>query len=135
MVKRYAFSMIELIFAIVIIAVIVMSLAMMRQVTSKSALNNLSVDESAFEAYVKALEATDQTFDTLSSTTKTSIIGSGEAGTLEGIKFDNQYDINVTNPASFGLDSNSDDIKKVTVTIYDENNKTITKLYTYKFNF
>ena len=136
MVKRYAFSMIELIFAIVIVAITVMSLAMMRDVTSTSTINSINVDEASFEAYLKAIEATDETFDNVNSdTTKRSIIGSGNAETLEGLKNDNKYDISVSTPATFGLDANSNDIKKVTITIYDKNDNEITKLYTYKFNF
>jgi len=135
MVKRSAFSMIEVIFAIVVVAITVMSLPMLREVTSTSSSNNLNIDEAVFEAYVKAIEATDKTFDELTDVAKTSIIGSGDAGTLEGLKFDNMYEINVTNPAGFGNDNNSNDIKKVTVTIYDKDDNVITKLYTYKFNF
>lgn len=49
MVKRYAFTMVELIFAIVIIAISVMSLPMITQVTSKGVESNI-VQEAIFSA-------------------------------------------------------------------------------------
>jgi prepilin-type N-terminal cleavage/methylation domain-containing protein len=49
MVKRYAFTLIELIFAIVIIAISVLALPMMTQVTSKAISSNL-VQEAIFAA-------------------------------------------------------------------------------------
>ena len=137
MVKRYAFSMIELIFAIVIIAVTMLSLPMMTDVTSKGSERNMKGDEAIFEAYVKAVEATDKKFADVNSTATTNWVISSAATnrtSKEGFKFDHKYKVNMNTPASFGDVNNSADIKKITVTIVDSDGNVITKLYTYKFN-
>ncbi len=134
MVKRYAFSMIELIFAIVIIAVTMLSLPMMTDVTSKGSERNLESDEAIFEAYVKAVEATDRKFNDLNSTASSSVLEAGASTTKEGLKYAHNYTVSVATPASFGDVTNSADIKKVTVTILDADGNVITRLYTYKFN-
>lgn len=59
---RYAFSMIELIFAIVIIGITVISLPMMTQVTAKGADSNL-VQEAIFAAAAKLNEAVTYRWD------------------------------------------------------------------------
>ena len=133
MVKRHAFSMIELIFAIVIIAVTMLSLPMMTDVTSTASERNMEGDEAIFEAYVKAVEATDKKFTDLSSVGSTSVLEAGAATSKTGFKFSHNYSITVTSPATFA-GVTSADIKKVTVTIFDSSGDVITKLYTYKFN-
>jgi len=133
MVKKSAFTMIELIFAIVVIAIGVLSLPMMNSVLAKGGANTLKYDESIFEGYVKALEVTDSNFSALGSSADNDVISGSEA-TLAGLKFKNTYDVTVTNPASFADEINSADIKKVTIAIKDKDGKIITKLYTYKFN-
>ena len=132
MVKRFGFSMIELIFAIVIVAVAVMSLPMMTQVTSKGSERNLKADEAIFEAYVKAVETTDQTFDEIpigTSSLKDAMQGSAS---LQGLKYETKYKVTVE-PATFADETNTSQIKKITVTIYDDKGKVITQLHTYKF--
>ena len=62
MVRRYAFTMIELIFAIVVIAISVMSLPMMTQVTSKGIESSL-VQEAIFAAATKLNEAVTYRWD------------------------------------------------------------------------
>ncbi len=127
--------MIELIFAIVIIAIGVMSLPMMTQVTSNASAKNLEYDEAIFEAYVKAVEATDEPFAAVVSKSKAPVLENNVSGSLAGLKFKHQYDVVVSTPASFdpGVAASAD-IKKVTVTIYDENDNVLTRVYTYKFN-
>jgi len=132
MVRRYAFSMIELIFAIVIVAITVLSLPMLSEVSTKSSTNNLKASEAVFEAYVKAVESTDENFTALTDIAKTSVIEGSSS--LAGLKFSNDFSVEVTNNASFGATLNSADVKKVQVTIYDEQGNEITKLTTYKFN-
>jgi len=60
--KRYAFTMIELIFAIVIIAIAVMALPMMTQTTSKGIEENL-VQEAIFASAAKLNEITSYPWD------------------------------------------------------------------------
>ncbi len=135
MVRRYAFTMIELILAIVIIAITVMSLPMMSQVTAVTSANNIEADEAIFEAYVKAMEATDETFASLGNVSTTSVLDDNASGSLAGLKFAYKYSISVTTPAEFETGTGADtNIKKVTVTIYDEDGNVITRLHTYKFN-
>jgi len=131
--KKSAFTMIELIFAIVVIAVGVLSLPMMNSVLAKGGANTLKYDESIFEGYIKALEITYSNFFAISSSTGNDIANEDEA-TFAGLKFKNTYDVTVTNPASFADELNSVDIKKITIAIKDKDGKIITKLYTYKFN-
>jgi prepilin-type N-terminal cleavage/methylation domain-containing protein len=131
---RKGFSLIELVFAIVIVGVTVISLPVVVSVNSNTDANNLEADEAVFEAFVKAVEATDETFAKLTSVAKTDVIENSKNGSLTGLKFKNKYKITVTQNASFGADTNSADIKKVMVEIFDKDDKLITKLYTYKFN-
>jgi len=135
MMKKNAFTMIELVFAIVIIAIGVISLPMMTQVTTQTTANNLQYDEAIFEAYVKAVEATDEPFASVSAKAKAPVLDANASGSLAGLKFRHKYDIAVNTPVSFdpGVAATSD-IKKVTVTIYDENDNILTRVYTYKFN-
>lgn len=60
--NRYAFTMIELIFAIVIIAISVMSLPMVTQVTARAIENNLA-QEAVFSAVAEINLATTYTWD------------------------------------------------------------------------
>jgi prepilin-type N-terminal cleavage/methylation domain-containing protein len=143
MVRRYGFTMIELIFAIVIIAISVMSLPMMTQVTTSSSITNLESDEAIFAAYVKALEATDENFSAVSSTTIDAVAQDDANGSLQGLKFEQNYVVDVTTNGSFGSNTNDANIKKVAVYICDKTqtttagckNNPVTVLYTYKFNF
>jgi len=64
--KRKAFTLIELIFAIVIIAISVLSLPMMIQVISKGIENNL-IQEAVFAASAQLNEATTYTWDEFST--------------------------------------------------------------------
>ncbi len=127
--------MIELVFAIVVIAIGILSLPMMSDVTTTGSAQNLEADEAIFEAYIKAVEATDETFAKLKSSTGLSSVVSGGAGQLSGLKFDHKYRIDVSSPATFGSDTNSNDIKKVVVTVTDAGGNVITRLTTYKFRF
>ena len=62
MVKRYAFTMIELIFAIVIIGISVLSLPMMTQITSKGIESNI-VQEAIFAASTELNQAVSYYWD------------------------------------------------------------------------
>jgi len=143
MVNRYAFTMIELIFAIVIIAISVISLPMITQVTTNSSALNLEADEAIFAAYVKALEITDENFSSVSSTTIASVAEGGASGSLQGLKFEQNYIADVTTPATFGSSANDANIKKVALTVCAKDQNTtagcrdnpVTVLYTFKFNF
>ncbi len=133
MVNRTAFSMLELIFAIVLIAISVMSLPMLTQVTSDTSIQNIESDEAIFEAYVKAVEATDETFASIGNVGLTSVLKAGDATSLAGLKYAHQYKIDVTTPATFaGVTSTN--IKELKITITDANGNVLTVLKTYKFN-
>ncbi len=183
---RSAFSMIELIFAIVIIGVAVLSLPMMSQVTSKGIENNLAQetifaasaelnqvmsyywDERSTEDDANALSRVIDSNNDCNDTTKQRIghvnrrcvnsnsnaaptIGS-DSGDLDdiddvsttskplftGTSSAQGYKQNYTsvvnvNTATFGT-ATTNDIKKITVTVYDENGNTVTALSSYVAN-
>jgi len=131
---RSAFSMIELIFVIVITAIAVTALTKLSNVGATTSYQNIKYDEAIFEAYVKALETTDETFDNIVSSGTSSVLGETNSSDIAGLKFDTSYKVDVITPTSFGEDNNSLDIKKVILTIYDSDGNVLTKLYTYKFN-
>ena len=133
MVKRVAFSMIELVFAIVVIAVTVLSLPMMTDVTSSSSADTMKEDEAIFEAYVKALDVTDGNYSTLAAENDTALVIGG--GSAQGFKFSNfKADVAISQGTGFGsLDVGDNNISLVTVSVKDGND-VVVKLYTYDFN-
>ena len=127
--------MIELIFAIVIIAITVVSMPMMTQVTSAGANKNLELQEAIYKAVVLTNiaigENTFTTIDSVVQTTKTTIATT--VGLLE-YKFNQTYTLEITSPATFNGET-SNDIKKITTKIYDVDNQLVTSLSAYKFNY
>lgn len=133
MVNRAAFSMIELIFAIVVIAITVLSLPMMTDVTSSSSADTMKAEEAIFEAYVKALEVTDGAFLTSGYSDTNSSLVTASAQT-QGLKYNLQADVNVTQGGGFGgLDAGDNNISFVSITVKDGAD-TVAKIYTYDFN-
>lgn len=82
MVSRFGFSLIELIFAIVIIGITVLSLPMMNQVTSNTIENNL-VQEAIFAAAVTVNQTTSYNWDENSNLDNnlSRVISSGDCNT------------------------------------------------------
>ncbi len=132
MVKRFAFSMIELVFAIVVVAVTVLSLPLMTDVTSTSSADTMKEEEAIFEAYVKALEVTDGVYGALSNETDTTLTtGSGYA---QGLKYPFKVDVTVTRGSGFGdRDAGDQNISLVSVSVKDSG-EVVAKLYAYDFN-
>ena len=54
------------------------------------------------------------------------------SASLQGLKYETKYKVTVE-PATFADETNTSQIKKITVTIYDDKGKVITQLHTYKF--
>ena len=132
MVKHTAFSMIELVFAIVVIAVTVLSLPMMSDVTSTGNADMMKAEEAIFEAYVKALEVTDGNYSSLAPQTDSTLVtGSGSA---QGLKYDFKADVAITPGSGFGdKDIGDNNISLVAVSIKDGSD-VVAKIYTYDFN-
>ncbi len=122
-VKRLAFSMIELIFAIVIVAVAVISLPILAATSTDTTVSSEEVEEALFKASVYAIQTTDKAFGSV--TTTSMISAQTQSSGLSGYKFNQKYKVDVTQ---------NGDIKEVNITIYDTNNNELVKLYTYKFN-
>ena len=133
--KRLAFTMIELIFAIVIIAITVVSLPMMTQVTASGASDNLEAQEAIFKAIVltktMAGENTFTSIDGVATSVKTDI---SEFEGLLNYKFNQTYTLEVTPNATFNGETNAN-IKKITTKIYSQSNELITSFSAYKFNY
>lgn len=134
MVKRYAFTMIELIFAIVVIAIVVLSLPMMTDIISNSSADTMKNEEAIFAAYVKAIEVTDGNYSSLAPETDSDVrVGSGIA-TAQGLKYDLKADVVITPGSGFGtLDVGDNNISLVTISIKDSDGVAV-RLYTYDFN-
>ena len=133
---RKAFTLIELIFAIVIIAISVVSLPTMIQATSSGVAKNLETQEAILKAIVLTKTAIGEnsftTIDEVEETTKTAI--SDDTG-LEDYKFDQKYTLTIEQPATFGEDTNAS-IKKITTKIFNEDgSKLIASFSAYKFNY
>lgn len=130
--------MIELVFAIVIVAIGVVSLPMMTQVTTDSTADTLQIEEAIFEAYVKALEITDSPYDELNATQASGSVADIASGSKEsGLKYG--YTATVTiNPVGSrgfgGLSQNDGNISEVSVTLKDESGNPMVVLYAYDFN-
>ena len=132
MVKRSAFSMIELIFAIVVIAVTVLSLPMMTGVTASSNADIMKAEEAVFEAYVKILEVTSGKYDTLSNETNATLVSG--SGSVQGLKYPFVADVTITSGNGFGgLDTGDANISLVSVGIKDKD-EVVAKMYAYDFN-
>ena len=132
MVNRAAFSMIELVFAIVVIAVTVLSLPMMTDVSSNSSANTMKAEEAIFEAYVKALEVTDGNYSSLAEESGSALTTG--AGNAQGLKYSFTADVSLTPGSGFGsLDVGDNNISLVTVDV-KEGSDVVARLYTYDFN-
>lgn len=133
---RTAFTLIELIFAIVIIAISVVSLPMLSQATSSGVGKNLETQEAIFKALVLTKSAVaDNNFTKIDdldfSLAKDIAIGTG----LQDYKFPQKYTLTITNPATFGTDTNAS-IKKITTKIFAEDGTTLLASFSaYKFNY
>ena len=132
---RQAFTLIELIFAIVIIAISVVSLPTMIQATSSGVASNLETQEAILKAIVLTKSAIGENsfvdIDNVAEGTKTAITdGTG----LEEYKFAQKYTLTVEANATFNGETNAS-IKKVTTKIFTKDDKLLTSLSAYKFNY
>ena len=137
---RAAFSMIELVFAIVIIAISALSLPMMTQATSLGVYKNLETQEAIFKAVVLTKKAIGEySFADIDNVAKSSYnaVESGGVGLTE-YKFPHYYTLTTATVASFGALTESADVKKVTTNIYKLEGGSCTLMATfsaYKFNY
>ncbi len=133
--SKKAFTLIELIFAIVVIAISVISLPTMIQATSSGVASNLETQEAIRKAVVLTKSAVGENsfayIDNIAQTTKTLITdGTG----LEDYKFTQKYTLTVDRNATFNGETSSD-IKKITTKVFSEENKLLTSFSAYKFNY
>ncbi len=132
---RRAFTLIELIFAIVIIAISVISLPMMTQVTSSGVAGNLETQEAIFKAIVLTKSAVGENsfaaVDNIVQTTQKDV--SSDIG-LVNYKFNQKYTLEVTPNATFNGETSAD-IKKVTTKIFNESAVLLASFSAYKFNY
>lgn len=137
MVVRFkrAFTLIELIFAIVIIGISFMSVPMMIQVTSTGVAKNLETQEAIFKAIVITKSAVGENnftnVDTLIQETPTVLT---DAVGMSDYKFTQKYTLNVTTPATFNGETNND-YKKITTNIYNSSDELLASFSAYKFNY
>ena len=136
---RQAFTLIELIFAIVIIAISVVSLPMMTQATSSGVFSNLETQEAILKAIVLTKSTIGENsfddIDNVDQSTKTPI--SDDIG-LKDYKFHHKYTLEVsTNDINSTFNNEkSPDIKKITTKIFNEDgDKLIASMSAYKFNY
>jgi len=129
------FTLIELIFAIVIIAISVVSLPTMVQVTSSGVGKNIETQEAIFKAIVLTKSAVGEnsftSIDNIAQTTPTAV--SDTIG-LEEYKFNQTYTLTVDANATFNSETSAD-IKKITTKIFDENSVLVASFSAYKFNY
>ena len=130
--------MIELIFAIVVVAITVMSLPLMTDVTLSGSADRTKAEEAIFEAYVKALEITDGTYGTAPSDTNITQISLSDRSA--GLKYYAKMDVSISLGSGFGgLDQNDTNISKVSVTVLlspekSSGFKQVAKIHAYDFN-
>lgn len=133
--SKNGFTFIELIFAIVVIAISVISLPTIIQATSSGVAKNLEVQEAIFKAIVLTKSAIGQSsfngIDNLAINTKTVI--ANNVGLLD-YKFNQKYTLTISANATFNGETDAD-IKKVTTNIFNENNELIASFSAYKFNY
>jgi len=133
--NRLAFTMIELIFAIVIIAITVVSMPMMTQVTSSGASKNLELQEAIYKAIVLTKttigENTFTTVDSIATVARTDI---SEFEGLLNYKYNQTYTLQVDANATFNGET-SVNIKKITTNIYNADAELLTSFSAYKFNY
>lgn len=135
-VKSYSgFTLIELIFAIVIIAITVVSLPTMIDVTSSNVIKNVETQEAIFKALVLTKSAIGENsfvdIDSIEKSTQTAVTDS--VG-LVNYKFNQKYTLTITPNATFNGET-SGDIKKVTTTIFNDTSIPIASFSAYKFNY
>jgi len=129
------FTLIELIFAIVIIAISVVSLPTMIQVTSSGVEKNIETQEAIFKAIVLTKSAVgENSFANIDNIKQLTKIAVSDTVGLEEYKFDQTYTLDVVANSTFNGET-SPDIKKVTTSIFSENDKLIAKFSAYKFNY
>ncbi|MEA1983751.1 MAG: prepilin-type N-terminal cleavage/methylation domain-containing protein [Campylobacterota bacterium] len=130
-----AFTLIELIFAIVIIAISVISLPTMTDATSSGVAKNVEVQEAIFKAIVMTKSAVGENsfanIDDTEQTTKTLI--TDDVG-LSDYKFKQKYTLDITTSATFNGETNAS-IKKVTTQIFTEDDELLASFSAYKFNY
>lgn len=133
--SKRAFTLIELIFAIVIIGISFMSVPMMIQVTSTGVAKNLETQEAIFKAIVITKSAVGENdftnVDALIQGTKTVLTG---AVGISDYKFTQKYTLSVTTPATFNGET-SNDYKKITTNIYNNSDELLASFSAYKFNY
>jgi len=137
--SRKGFTLIELIFAIVVIAVTVMSLPMVSEVTTNSSASNLEVKELVFETYVQALQTAEDEFANVSSSGSSTVVERTTTDKILGLKQDNTVTITVTSNAEFDPNENNATIKaktkKIAVSVTSARDNTIyAKFYVFDFD-
>lgn len=124
--------MIELIFAIVVIAIAVIAMPQMMQATSSGLTSNLETQEAIFKAVVITKSAIgENNFNSITDvaqTTKTNVASSGVG--LKNYKFNHQYTLTVTNGVFNGAAS-----RQITTTIYNDQGTAIASFVAYIFNY
>ena len=132
---KRAFTLIELIFAIVIIGISFMAVPMMIQATSTGVAKNLETQEAIFKAIVITKTAVGENnftnVDTLIKATPT-VLTDGVG--ISDYKFPQKYTLSVTNPATFNGETSSD-YKKITTNIYNKSDELLASFSAYKFNY
>ena len=132
---KHAFTLIELIFAIVIIGISFMSVPMMIQATSTGVSKNLEVQEAIFKAIVITKSAVGEnsfvSVDDVIQGTKTALTGG--VGLFD-YKFTQKYTLSVTTPATFNGETSAD-YKKITTSIYNDTDELLASYSAYKFNY
>ncbi|MEA2072664.1 MAG: prepilin-type N-terminal cleavage/methylation domain-containing protein [Campylobacterota bacterium] len=129
-----AFTLIELIFAIVIIAISVISLPTMTDATSSGVAKNVEVQEAIFKAIVMTKSAVgENSFSNIDSVAQTTSTLITDGGGLSDYKFDQKYTLTVIQGTFNG--ETSTDIKKVTTQIFTEDDELLASFSAYKFNY
>ncbi len=137
--SRKGFTLIELIFAIVVIAITVMSLPMVARVTNDSSASNLEVKELVFEAYVQALQTAEDEFTDINSSGSSTVVERTTTDKILGLKQDNTVTITVTGNEVFDPNESNASIKaktkKIAVTVASARDNTVyTKFYVFDFD-
>jgi len=132
---RHAFTLIELLFAIVVIATAVLSLPMMTEVASLGVASNLETQEAVRKATLLTKTAiTESDFATIDAMAQIMPTDIAETTGLQNYKFHQQYSLSIQTGATFGTKSSSD-IKKITTKVYSKSGKLLATLVAYKFNY
>jgi len=132
---KHAFTLIELIFAIVIIGISFMSVPMMIQATSTGVSKNLEVQEAIFKAIVITKSAVgENSFVSVDDVIQGTKIALTDGVGLSDYKYTQKYTLSVTTPATFNGET-SNDYKKITTSVYNDSDKLLARFSAYKFNY